>query len=121
MPAAESTRPSGSSRRAPPRLVEHGRGQHHGDDADRHVQPEDPVPVEALDDRAADDRADRDAEAADAAPDADRGRAHPIGDRLGQQGQRQRCDGGAAEALDGPGRGELPRLGGHRRRRPRRA
>ena len=39
-----------------------------------HVEPEDPLPREAFDDRAADDRAERDAEAADAAPRAERER-----------------------------------------------
>ena len=41
-------------------------------EADRHVDPEDPVPGEAVDDGAADQRAEGDAEAADAGPDAER-------------------------------------------------
>ena len=42
------------------------------DDADRHVDQEDPVPGGVLDQRAADDRAQRDAGDRDRAPDADR-------------------------------------------------
>ena len=59
---------------------------------DRHVEPEDPVPGDALDDRAADHRAERDAEAADPAPDADRQPALLGRERLAQQRQRQRRD-----------------------------
>ena len=54
---------------------QHGQDERDRDDADRHVDPEDGLPVPALDDGAADQRADRDAEPGDAAPDADRERA----------------------------------------------
>ncbi len=51
-------------------LAEAELGQDDGDDADGHVHPEDPVPRNALGDRAADDRADRDGQAGDATPGA---------------------------------------------------
>ena len=57
------TGPSLSSRRGTS-------GEQH--EPDRHVQPEDPVPRDAVDDGAADERAERDREAADAAPRAER-------------------------------------------------
>ncbi|MBL7258431.1 tetratricopeptide repeat protein [Actinoplanes sp. LDG1-01] len=92
-------------------LAEHGQGQHDGHDADGDVQPEDPVPVQALDDRAAHDRADRHAEAADATPDPHGRRTESVRHRLGQQGQGQGSHRGAAQALHRAGGGELPRLG----------
>jgi hypothetical protein len=58
--------------------------------ADRHVEPEDPVPVEAVDDGAADDRPCRNRETGDTAPEPDRGTAL-LGRKCGadqRQGQR---------------------------------
>src|SRR5262249_54083003 len=48
-------------------------GQDGGGDPDGNVDPEDPVPVQALGDGTADQRAASDAQAGDAAPDADDG------------------------------------------------
>ncbi len=71
--------------------------------SDRHVDPEDPVPVEPFGDRAADQRADRDSKAREPAVDADN-RAAPLGGkRRRQDGQAKRKDSGAAEALHGAG------------------
>ena len=72
-------------------------------EADRHVEPEDPVPVEALGDGATDERPDGDGETGDAAPGAERDRATLGRDRGGQDGQGQRRDDRAADALDGAG------------------
>ena len=75
--------------------------------ADRHVQPEDPLPGGALDHGAADERPDGDGETAHCSPCAE-GEAAP-GGRHGrrQQGQRQRDDDGGADPLEGPG-GDQP-------------
>ena len=54
-------------------------------EADRHVEPEDPLPREALDDGAADERAEGDREAADPAPGAERDAA-PLGGHGGARG-----------------------------------
>ena len=71
-------------------------------EADGHVDPEDPLPRDALDDRAAGERAHRDGEAADARPDAEREAALLGRERLAEQRQRERGDDRAAEALDRP-------------------
>jgi hypothetical protein len=69
-------------------------------DADRDVDPEDPVPVDSFRDRAADDRPKGNREAGEAAVDAE-DRCSPLGgERLRQDRQAQRQDHGAAEALD---------------------
>ena len=65
--AGQVERRVGAVRLLEPRVRE--RSEH---EPDRDVEPEDPVPREAADDSAADERADRDREAADAAPDAER-------------------------------------------------
>ena len=68
-------------------------------EADRDVEPEDPLPREALDDRAAHERAERDSEAGDAAPQAEREPA-PLGrDGVAQDGQGERRHDRAADAL----------------------
>ena len=54
------------------RLGQAGVGHRDRDEADRDVDPEDPLPGEALGDRPADERPDRDREAGDAAPRAER-------------------------------------------------
>ena len=79
------------------------------DDGDRHVQPEDRGPVPAVDDRTADDRAECDAEAGDAAPDADRGGPQPVRHRADEQRERQRHGHRGAGALHGTG-GDQERL-----------
>jgi len=88
--------------------------QRNGDDADGHVDPEDALPVPALDHGAADQRTGRDAEAGDAAPDADGERTTLRLDRAGEQRERERHDARAAESLDGAGDDELRRVGGER-------
>ncbi len=62
------------------------------------------------DDGASDERAERDAEAGNAAPDADGERAEPRGDRAGEQGERERHERRAADALHGAGGDELGRV-----------
>ena len=57
----------------------------HGDQRDRHVDPEDRLPVLALNDSAADERAERDPESADTTPDADGERPQAAG-RIRQAG-----------------------------------
>ncbi len=80
-----------------PRDRKPGSGQ-----ADRDVEPEDPVPVQALHHGTTDQRAAGDGQAADGAPDADRGGA-PLGRECGgQDGQAQRGNQRGAQALDGP-------------------
>ena len=73
-------------------------GQQH--EADGDVDPEDPVPGDALHDRAADERADRHRDAADARPHADRHPAPLRREGLGQQGERQRRHHRRARPLD---------------------
>ena len=75
------------------------RGEGEQDEADRHVQPEDPVPGDALDDRAADERPHSHGEAGDARPGAERDSASVRGHRRAEKGQRQRRDDRAAETL----------------------
>jgi hypothetical protein len=61
------------------------------------------VPRDAVDDRAADQRAEGDAEAGDARPRADRQPALLGGEDVGEQGQRQRGHDRGADALDAAG------------------
>ena len=100
-------------------LGQAGVGQRDDDEPDRHVEPEDPVPVEALGDRATDERPDGDGQTGDAAPGAERDRATLGRDRGGQDGQGQRRDDGATDALDGAG--EDQDVGRRRQRGERRA
>jgi hypothetical protein len=72
------------------------RDQH---EADRDVEPEDPLPGDPLAHGAADERAERDAEAAHAGPDIERHPAFLAGHGLGEQRQRQRQDDGGPETL----------------------
>ena len=91
----------------PAALGEPGPGDGQQREADRHVQPEDPLPRGAFDDCPADQRADGDGQAADRTPDA---QGHPAalrGHRRREQGQGQRDDHGRPDALHGP-RGETP-------------
>jgi hypothetical protein len=80
-----------------------------GDHAERHVDEEDPAPVQVLADQAADRRAERQAEGADRAPDADRGGPLP---RVGERRRDDRQGGGhqhrRAEALHRPGGDQHP-------------
>ena len=117
---------TGRSRRAPGRgrskprsrpwlsLSRAGRERdQHG--ADRDVDPEDPVPVSELDHRAADERAERDGDAADPRPDAERHAALVGRERVGQQRQRQRRGDRGADALRGAGGDQRADRRGERR------
>ena len=94
------------------------RGEH---EADRHVEPEDPVPGDAVDDGAADERAERDAEAGDARPGADREAALLGRERGGEQRQRERRDDRGAGALQRAGGDQRAGRSAPARRRRRRA
>ena len=86
--------------------------------ADGDVEPEDPLPAEAVDDGAADRRAERDGPAAHAAPDAERHAAAKPGAAAERIMGERRHDGGA-DALQRP-RGDQPSmLGAAPRRRSR--
>ena len=88
-------------------------------DADRHVQPEDPLPGRALHDGPADQRADGDGQAADGAPGAQGQAAALRGHRRRQQREGQRDHDGGADALHGPGGHQGADAGRHGRgRRP---
>ncbi len=75
------------------------RRQRQEDQPDRHVQPEDPLPGDAVDDGAADERAHGDSEAGDAGPGAERDTAPLARDRSAQDRQGQRRHDRGAEAL----------------------
>ena len=67
--------------------------------ADRHVDPEDRAPADGLRQRAADDRPERQADADDAAPDADRARALArVGEDVRDDRHRDRVEHRAADA-----------------------
>ena len=89
------------------------RQQAHGH-PDRDVDPEDPVPVEAFGDRAADQRAQGHGQAREPAVDPDDRAAARGRERGGEDGQAQRQDRRAAQALHGPGRDQLGRAGRQR-------
>ena len=91
-----------------------GREREQGE-AERDVDPEDPLPAQAGDDGAADQRTEGDAHAADARPDAQRGAA-PLGrEGVGEQREGERGDGRAADALQGAGGDQLAAAGCERR------
>jgi hypothetical protein len=90
-------------------------GQRDQDDADGNVEPENPVPADASHDGAADDGADRHAEAGDAAPQTDRGAPLLGRECLTDQGQREREHDRRAGALDGTGGDERARARRERR------
>ena len=91
---------------------ERDRGQ-----ADRNVEPEDPRPVDALGDRAADQRAERDRDPGDRAEQADRRSALLGREGGGQQRQPQRQHQSRAGPLGCPGRDEEADAGRQRGRR----
>ena len=93
-------------------LGEQPKAEEHGDDPDRDVDPEDPVPVDPLRDGASDDRSHRDGETGEAAVDADDHPATLGRERRRQDRQAQRQHSRAAESLDRPGGDQL----GHVRR-----
>jgi AAA ATPase domain len=81
-------------------LGELGAGEGKGEKPDRDVEPEDPLPADALRDGAADERSDRDREALDPAPGAERGAALLGWDRAGEDGERERSDDRSPQALE---------------------
>src|SRR5439155_19090727 len=72
------------------RLVDERERREDAEHADRNVDVEDPVPVDALGDQAADEGADREGERRHARPDADRraALARREGDGDGREGRR---------------------------------
>jgi hypothetical protein len=80
--------------RGPAAVRQEDRGQNGRDQSDRHVDPEDPVPVQALDHGAADQWAARDGQPTDPAPDADDGSAPGGREGAAQDRQAERGDGG---------------------------
>ena len=89
-------------------LGEPRKGERHEHDPDRHVDPEDPVPGGGLDDRAADERTERDGDSADSRPHADGDAAALRGESLGEQGERKRRDDRRPQPLGCP-RGDQDR------------
>ena len=88
--------------------LDHGpHGDADGDDADRHVDPEHGRPRVVLDQEAAEQRADRQAQAGDAGPDADRGGQLLAREGGDQDRERQRVQERAADALHDPERDQL--------------
>ena len=78
---ADADERRGRAGRAPcrgPKLSRSAQRERQQHEADRDVEPEDPLPRDALDDGAADERAHRDREAGDARPGAERDAA-PLG------------------------------------------
>ena len=75
-------------------------------EADRDVEPEDPLPGDALDDRAADQRAERDGQAADPAPCSEREPALLRRCRVAEDRQRKGHDDRSPETLEGAGEHE---------------
>ena len=86
----------------PERLRQETHRQDAGSDADRDVDPEDPVPVESLGDRPADDRAECDRETCEPAVDAEDGSPALGRVRLGQDREAERQDDRPAESLERP-------------------
>src|SRR5947207_444318 len=102
-PALASTSPGRSSRPGRPvRLVEPGERHRGEQEADRHVEPEDPLPREALDDRAADERPDCHRESADTAPGSKCEPTALARNRCGKKRQGQRRDDRSTDALNPP-------------------
>ena len=87
------------------------------DHAERHVDEEDPAPVQVLADQAADDRAERQAERPDRPPDADRGRPLAgVGERRGDDREARGHHQRRAEALHRPRRDQHVGAAGQARR-----
>ena len=86
-----------------------------GGDADRDVDQEDPPPRQAGRQRPADDRTDRDRQAGDRAPDAERGAALAALERAAEQRQRGGEHRRAADPLRAAGQVEQQRVGGQPR------
>jgi hypothetical protein len=86
--------------------------EQHCEQADRDVQPEDPLPVESLRDHPSDEGTRGDGQSRQPAIDADN-QAPALGrERGGQDRQAERHDGGCSEALHRPGRDEVREVRG---------
>ena len=115
-PAIESAKPGTSSRGAAGSFdsgTSQLAGGERGDD-EREVDEEDRVPARVLDQEAARDRADGDAEAGDAGPHADRLGAFTGGKDGGDDRQRRGHDERAADAHEGAGGDQHLRRGRER-------
>ena len=97
-------------------LLEHER-QRQDDQADRHVQPEDPLPGDPIDDGAADERAGCDGQAGDARPRPERKSALLGRERTRQDGEAQRRHDRTADSLHGSRSDQRVHRGGERGRR----
>ena len=95
------------------RLAQPAQAEPDGEQADRHVDHEDPAPAAGLHEQAAERRAERGRHGADRAPGGDRGR--PLLRREGGEQERQggRDHRRRADALDGAGGDQRARRGRH--------
>jgi hypothetical protein len=82
-----------------------------GEQPDRDVEPEDPVPVEPLGDHAADERTGRHGQPGQAAVDTDDQPPPLRGERGGEDRQAQRQDDGRAQALNRACHDQIGRVG----------
>src|SRR5258707_572079 len=73
-----------------------------GNDADRHVDPEDPVPVQPLSDRASNERAARYGESGKPTPDADYSSAAMGRKRRDEDRETEGGDDGGSDTLHRP-------------------
>ena len=91
-------------------------------DHDRHVHDEHRAPPEVVEQEAAGDRPERDRDAGDAGPDADRDRTLArVREHVGEDGERRGHDQRGADPHHRAGRDELTHVVRHRRRRRREA
>ena len=81
-------------------------GQPESDDSDRHVDEEDPLPAQPVDEKAAGQRSDQGGDACGRAPDAHRDAAPLGGEDAGDRGQCLRGEQRRADALHHAGRDE---------------
>ena len=81
------------------RLAQAQERERREDQPDRHVEPEDPLPRDPFDDRAADQRSHRDRQAPDPAPGAEREPASFRRHGRGEDRQRERGHDRAADSL----------------------
>src|SRR6185436_111264 len=84
-----------------PALLEMAQGKRDEEEADRHVEPEDPVPGDPLDHRAADERPEGDRQSPDTAPGAEREPALRWGHGRAEQREGEGHHDRAAETLHG--------------------
>src|SRR5262249_16687448 len=97
--AREPQTPQGEAPVRPPRPPQLRVCERCENEADGHVEPEDPMPGDAVDDRAADERPDSDRETADASPDPECEPATLTRHGGGEDRQRERRDDRRTDAL----------------------